>query len=132
MSEVVGRGPEVDRAEELYRAITLSDWWLADPERPRPRSAAFNWPCFSVNIASHTTQQKAVEHLHTVLKCPQGGIVSFNCGTAKDLGFDPRHEPEEGNEAHANVYSDGRSNERKRRAKRLAEDSCSIILEPSF
>ena len=126
------RGPEVDSADELYRAVHLPDWW--NSEINRVRSAAFNWPSFSTNIASIIGEAGAIEHLHEVLKCPDGGIVGFSCGLAKQLGFDPRQEPDPNypaNNAHANVYYDGSTSSRKRRAKELAL-ACQIVRSPQF
>ena len=98
-------------------------------------SAAFSWPVFSVNLASLMSLEDAVRHLREVLKSAKGGIVAFNCGDAKGLGFDPRKEPDPNypqNEAHANVYSDGSDSKRKTRAKKLAASYCQVLLEPSF
>lgn len=132
---MLSRGPEVDPAEDLYRAVTVPDWWNPSGNPPL-RSAAFSWPKFSVNIASLMTPDEAIRHLREVLKCPNGGIVTFNCGDAKALGFDPRREIDPQypkNLAHANVYSDGSRSKRKTRAKQLAVRCChQILLEPSF
>jgi len=135
MPDADARGPEVYRGEDVYRAITVPTWWIAGRGQPLS-SAAFNWPNFSVNIASLMTLDKAVRHLKYVLKSPKGGIVAFNCGDAKDLDFDTYKEPDPAhpeNRAHANVYSDGSHSKRKTRAKKLAE-YCSrrVLLEPSF
>ena len=132
MPDAESRGPEVDPADDLYRAI-VPEWWIEGRDPPLS-SAAFNSERFSVNIASLMTLEEAVRHLCEVLKCPKGGLVAFNCD-AKSLGFDPRKEPDPqypNNLAHANVYSDGSSSMRKRRAKKLAE-CCSrrILRTPS-
>lgn len=135
MPSATERGPSVPDHEELFRAITVPDWWLADPERPRPRSAAFSYPSFSTNIASMILLDGAIRHLAEVLRCPNGAIVGFSCRMAKELGFDPRQELDPAhpdNLAHANVYSDGGSSERKRRAKRLAEEYCRVAKPPTF
>jgi hypothetical protein len=127
-------GPEVDRKEDLYRAIITSTWWIDGRDQPLS-SAAFSWPTFSVNIESLMTFDEAVRHLRAVLKCPKGGLALFNCGRARDLGFDPRKEPDPNhpeNQAHANVYSDGADSKRKTRAKKLAQDWCRVVLKPSF
>lgn len=134
MPDPDSRGPEVDRAEELYRAITVSAWWIADRAQP-VSSAAFSWPVFSANIASIMTFEDAIRHLREILKCPDGGLVAFNVGNAQDLGFDPRKEPDldyPDNRAHANVYSDGSDSKRKTRAKKLAQNYCRIVRTPSF
>jgi len=129
------RGPQVDRVEGLYRAIHLREWWNGEVVPPRPRSAAFNWPSFSVNIASRIGEPGAVRHLEEVLRCPQGALVEFNCGVARDLGFDARKEsdpkyPE--NDAHANVYFDGPNGIRKKHAKKLAREHCRVVRSPQF
>jgi hypothetical protein len=61
--------------------------------------------------------------------------VAFNCGDARDLGFDPRRKPDPNypdNQAHANVYFDGSDSKRKTHAKKLAQNCCQVILKPSF
>ena len=132
MPDVSARGPQVDAAEDLYRAIHLSQWWNEEVTPPRPRSAAFNWAKFSVNVASRIGEEGAVRHLADVLGCPHGAIVAFNCGVARDLAFDARHEPENDNPAHAHVYYDGSNSSRKTRAKKLASYHCRTIRSPSF
>jgi hypothetical protein len=134
MSDAGARGPEVAPAENLYRAIHDQRWWIADRAQPLS-SAAFSWPVFSVNIATLMSLEEAVRHLREVLKSEKGGIVAFNCGDAKGLGFDPRKEADQNypqNKAHANVYSDGNDSKRKTRAKKLAASYCHVMLEPSF
>jgi hypothetical protein len=89
---------------------------------------------FSVNVASMISLEGAIRHMQEVLRRPQGGIVSFNCGEARSLGFDARHEPDPDypeNNAHANVYYDGSDSSRKRTAKKLAE-RCRTRHRPSF
>ena len=135
MPDADGRGPQVDPAEDLYRAIHRLDWWNADVSPPRPRSAAFNWPRFSVSIASEIGEDGAIRHLEEVLHSPQGAIVAFNCGDARTLGFDTRreldpHHPQ--NTAHAHVYYDGSNSSRKTRAKKLVTNHCRTVREPCF
>jgi hypothetical protein len=136
MSDAGGRGPQVDPREDLYRAITTPDWWEADAVPPRPRSAAFRKRKFSVNVASEIGLEGAIRHLCSVLKCPDGGLVSFNCGFARQLGFDARREIDEDyrdNTAHANVYYDGSTNSLKSSAKRLASaEECQVVRSPRF
>lgn len=132
MLEADARGPQVDADEALYRLITTPDWWVA--EQKRPSSAAFDEPKFSVNVASLSTVEETRQQLHDNLKRPEGGIVSFQCGRARELGFDARLERDEAfpnNKAHAHVYYDGTRNSRKKNARRLAQE-CQLILEPSF
>jgi len=125
MSDADVRGPQVDPAEDLYRAITVPKWWDLSVDPPRVRSFAFKVDTpFSVNIASMIGLEGAVRHMRKVLHCPRGGIVSFNSGAARSLGFDARQEPDPeypDNKAHANVYYDGSDSSRKKRAKRLAQ-----------
>lgn len=135
MSDADSRGPQVAPAEDLYRAIHVPDWWDRSVDPPRVRSFAFKVASpFSVNVASQIGLDGAVRHLHEVLCCPWGGIVRFNAGTARSLGFDARHEldpeyPE--NKAHAHVYFDGSPSSRKRAAKLLAE-ACRTVHPPSL
>lgn len=136
MSDGEARGPQVDSAEDMYRAIPIPDWWDSSADPPRPRSLAFKISNpFSVNIVSEIGLDGAIRHLRDVLNSHQGGIVSFNCGNARTLGFDARREldvnyPE--NVAHANVYYNGTNSSRKKRAKKLATEYCQTVLEPSF
>ena len=132
MSDGGARGPLVDASEDLFRCITTRDWWVSDAGRPS--SAAFDEPKFSVNIASLTTVAETEAQLKEQLGKPDGGIVSFHCGRARELGFDARKEIDEqfpDNKAHAHVYYDGGRSSRKKSARRLAEE-CVTILTPSF
>jgi hypothetical protein len=86
----------------LSRAITSRDWWVA--AESRISSAAFAFPVFSVDMASLATPEQTLSRFR-----PESGLVQFNCGAARRLGFDGRQEvdtrfPE--NSAHANVYCD--------------------------
>jgi hypothetical protein len=90
----------------------------------RPSSAIFHHPQFSADIASLTSL------VEMQARWPEGtGIVSFLCSIARQLDFDARHEPENGNNAHANVYSDVPSNKRKRQARQLAA-VCQVLIQP--
>jgi hypothetical protein len=132
MSDGGVRGPQVDATEDLYRCITTPDWWLANAGRPS--SAAFHEPKFSVNVASLTTLAETERQLREQLGKPDAGIVSFQCGRARELGFDARHEIDDrfpDNKAHAHVYYDGGRSSRKKKARRLAEE-CVTVLAPSF
>jgi len=135
MSDADARGPQVEPAEDLYRALHVRDWWDLSADPPRVRSFAFKVHTpFSVNVASMIGLEGALCHMQEVLHSPQGGIVSFNCGKARSLGFDARHERDPGypdNEAHANVYYHGSDSRRKRAAKMLAEE-CETKHRPSF
>ncbi len=126
MDEASSRGPEVKGEEYLYRAITFPSWWVSQEQRPS--SAAFNYPNFSVDIASLTDPN------NTLSRFRKGtGLVSFNCGKARALSFDARHEKDENyphNEAHANVYCDCGSRKRKSCSRQLVT-LCEVIEEPN-
>ena len=135
MSDADNRGPQVESAEDLYRALHVRDWWDLNVDPPRVSSFAFKVHTpFSVNVASMIGLEGAICHMQEVLHSSQGGIVSFNCGKVRSLGFDARHEPDPDfpdNEAHANVYYHGSDSSRKRAAKKLAEQ-CETKHRPSF
>jgi hypothetical protein len=126
MNEKQLRHEPVAPQEDLYRAIS-PEWF----KERRVSSAAFNWPYFSVDVASLTTAERTLSRFQV-----DSGLVSFNCGEATEIGFRAFHEidPEyPHNDAHAHVYSDGRSNERKRRSRRLLESiGLKILREPTL
>ncbi len=128
-------GAQVDPREDLLRALVVRDWWDLNVDPPRVRSFAFKVSTpFSVNVASMIGLEGAVRHMVEVLHCPDGGIVSFNCGEARNVGFDARDELDphyHDNKAHANVYYWGSSSRRKRDAKALAE-MCVTVHRPRF
>jgi hypothetical protein len=129
MSEGTSPGPEVDPKEDLYRCLTTPAWWV--PEEKRPSSAAFRHPSFSADVVSMTDSPRS-----TLSRFAAGcGLVQFNYGNAKRLGFVARHEKDPefpDNEAHANVYSSPHANKRKAMAQKLAQDYCTVVVEPSF
>src|SRR5690606_33257557 len=86
MSTADSRGPVVGDAEMLLRFITSPDWW----RETGPTSAAFKSSPFSVNVESLTTIEESTRQLHSDLKRPNGGIVRFNCGASRQIGFDTR------------------------------------------
>ncbi|HET6884026.1 MAG TPA: hypothetical protein VFI31_27985 [Pirellulales bacterium] len=121
------RGPQVPASEALRRAITSLDWWVAAEDRVS--SAAFAFPVFSVDVASLATPEQTLGRFKA--GC---GLVQFNSGAARQLGFDARQEldarfPE--NSAHANVYCDLPKNERKRRAQQLVS-LATILRAPTL
>lgn len=135
MADVGSRGRQVEPAENLYRAIPSPEWLNFSRDPPSVSSYAFkvNSP-FSVNVASLIGLDGAIRHMKEVLKCQDGGIVAFNCGQARSLGYDARHEPDPNfrdNKAHANVYFDGTNSTRKKAAKKLAM-LCELVHRPSF
>jgi hypothetical protein len=133
MSQPATPGPEVDVQEDLYRCITTPAWWV--PEENRPSSAAFKQPDFSTDMVSI-----ARTPTYTLSRFPPGcGLVLFNYGDAKAIGFlarremDPAH-PE--NLAHANVYNRMPSgSKRKTMAQMLVEkivEKNTIVMVPNF
>ena len=133
MSAPPAPGPEVDAKEDLWRCITTPDWWVA--EQKRPSSAAFKRPDFSTDIASIAETAS-----YTLCRFPTGcGLVSFNCGAARTIGFVARKEEDPDhptNQAHANVYNPITSgSKRKTMAQKLAQwvvDNGGVLAEPNF
>jgi hypothetical protein len=82
----------------------------------RLSSAAFHEPKFSVNIASIEDHAATLQRFGA--DC---GLAEFLCGDALALGYAVYHEPENNNPAHAHVYADFGANERKRKARSLAD-----------
>ncbi len=127
MANDSSRGPPVDATETLYRGISCKQWW--DAIAQSPTSGAFRHDVFSVDVASKTTS-----HQDTLAHLPPGsGLVAFNCGEARALGFDARDEidqesPE--NQAHANVYCDLPTKQKLRAAQKL-KLKCQVI-QPSM
>lgn len=120
-------GPEVPAGESLRRAITSRDWWVSAENRIS--SAAFTFPVFSVDMASLATHEQTLSRFK-----PGAGLVEFNAGAARQLGFDARQEIDgnfPGNLAHANVYCTLPKNERKRRAQQLVSLT-TVVRVPTF
>jgi hypothetical protein len=73
---------------------------------------------------------------YTLGRFPAGcGLVLFNYGAAKGLGFLARHEEDPqypDNKAHANVYTSPVTKKRKVMAHNLAQEHCTVVVEPSF
>ena len=128
MSTEVTPGPEVETVENLFRCLTTPDWWVA--QERRPSSAAFKQPTFSTDVESLAgTPQYTLARFSA--EC---GIVVFNYGNAKAIGFLARLETDPefpDNRAHANVYNDGGSSKRKTMAQKLVE-KCTVLIEPTF
>ena len=131
MTDESARGPQVQSHEELLRAIVRPEWWNVVEDRPS--SAVFSFPKFSAFIESKTTED------HPTRKLPVGsgqfpdgsGLLRFNSGTARELDFDARHEPEGGDDSHANVYCDLNSNQRKKRIRKFLEaPTTSVVVAP--
>ena len=125
MTELSPWGPEVPAGETLLRAITRPEWW--DPEERHLSSAAFSRPKFSASILSKLDDENEM-----LERFQQGtGLARFNCGEARELGFDARHEPEEDHDDHANVYStDLNGSQRKKLARKLVE-AAKIARDPN-
>jgi hypothetical protein len=128
MSVASTPGPEVADHDDVYRGITTPSWWVA--EEGRPSSAAFRHPRFSVDVVSLAGSPE-----HTLSHLPVGsGLVSFNCGAARQIGFVTRLERDAmhpDNSAHANVYSSPSSSKRKVMAQKLV-GLCTLVREPAF
>jgi hypothetical protein len=109
-------GPSLDASLSLLRAI-VSDWW--DDTHGRPRAAAFNFGCFSVNVhRSDDSLRWFAQRLPRTVE-----VVSFNVDRANSLGYDCRDEPDENypeNPDHAHVYNPNPHSKRKARAQQLA------------
>jgi hypothetical protein len=119
-------GPPVGDDEELYRCIAHPHWW--DAKERRITSAAFKFPCFSVDVASLAGSPDA-----TLARFRPGtGLVSFSCRAARELGCDIRQEVDPNspdNAAHAHVYMPA---ERRKAVARKLADTCTVVREPSF
>jgi hypothetical protein len=126
MTEKQLRREPVAPQEDLYRVIS-PEWF----KERRISSVAFDWPFFSVDVASLTTVERTLSRFRL-----ESGLVSFNCGEATEIGFRALHEVDPdypNNDAHAHVYSDGRRSERKRRSQRLlASTGLKVIREPTL
>jgi hypothetical protein len=116
------RGTEVPADEDLLRGIVHPDWW--DAESKHVSSAIFAFPKFSAFVASMSDEDELLSRFRRGT-----GMVRFNCGVARALGFNACHEPEQGNEAHANVYCDLPSSKRKKQARLLVE-AAQVTREP--
>jgi hypothetical protein len=119
-------GPPVRDEEELFRCIAYPNWW--NEEEHRITSAAFKFPCFSVDVASLAGSPEATLSRFR----PGTGLVTFPCRLARELGCDVRLEsdptsPE--NQAHAHVYVP--TEKRKTIARKLVDASI-VLRRPSF
>jgi hypothetical protein len=120
-------GPPVPDAEDAYRAVLVADHWKT--EESRPSSALFDDDVLSAELCSRALPSETVGRMiarnKKVLR-----LVRFNCGQARQIGFDTRDERDQvdpGNKAHVHVYNtwfdmqDLSNNQRKRKAKRMSE-----------
>ena len=117
MTNESSRGPEVPPHEDLLRVILHPYWW--DPKDCHVSSAIFGFPKFSAFIASMTTEEALLKRFRS-----GSGMLKFNCGVARRHGFDAHHEPEQDDNAHANVY---RINKSKKHARELLRETSTII-----
>jgi hypothetical protein len=119
-------GPQVGDENDLYRCIAYPHWW--NEREQRITSAAFKFPCFSVDVAALAGSHEAT--LSRFL--PGTGLVVFACRAARELGCDVRLEPDPTcpeNQAHAHVYLP--AEKRKTVARKLVEAS-TVLRPPSF
>ena len=109
--------------------LTTMSWWVA--EEGRPSSAAFKQPDFSTDVASIAGSPQ-----YTLARFQPGcGLVAFNYGDAKGLGFIARHEIDPqfpDNKAHANLYNPHASSRRKSMAQKLAQEFCRVLVVPTL
>jgi hypothetical protein len=120
------RGAQVGDDEQLYRCIAYTNWW--NEEEQRITSAAFKFPCFSVDVASLAGSPEST--LSRFL--PGTGLVVISCRAAKELGCDVRLEPDPHcpeNQADARVYMP--VEKRKAMARKLVEAS-TVVRKPGF
>lgn len=117
------RGSVVPDGDTLFRVIVPKAAAVWFPNGALS-SVAFNYPVFSVDVARLSTVAETLARWE-----PGSVVIQFRCGDARALGFDARLEPENGNDAHANVYCDHPPNERKRRARQLAA-LCTVLTPP--
>jgi hypothetical protein len=128
MTVATPTGPPVADCEELYRCLMYQKWWNADENRVS--SAAFNFPRFSVDVASISGSEENT--LAPFL--PGTGLVVFNCGKAREQGCQTHLEPDEqrlDNKAHAHVYLPPSSGQRKRAVQHLIK-ICTVLRKPNL
>ena len=95
-------GPQVPDIEDLYRALLHAEWYIEDETPPVVSTAAFAYDRFSADIAGRTSPEKVLSRFNEGT-----GLVEFNCGKAREVGFDAHEEKDKknpGNDAHAHVY----------------------------
>jgi hypothetical protein len=119
-------GPQVPDDENAYRVVVAPSQW--DPSIDLPSSAFFDDDVISAELCSRATPQETVGR-----QVARGKkalyLVQFNCGSARQIGFDTRDERDKidpDNIAHVHVYNSwydtelGRSH-RKAKAKLLSK-----------
>lgn len=133
MTAEASRGPDVPPHEDLLRVMMHPHWW--NEAEQRPSSALFAFAKFSAYIASLTTPDHPVRRLPEESgRFPAGsGVLSFQCGEARTLGYDARHEPENGDNSHAHVYCELNAKQRKKNfQKLLALATTRVVVKPTF
>jgi hypothetical protein len=89
----------------------------------RATSAAFKDPQMSVDILSMTTVDESYQRAE---KQGKNAVVSFSYQQVKDLELEIKHDPIDGNEAHALVLG----NKTKSIARKLA-NACKVEVYPT-
>jgi hypothetical protein len=125
-------GPIVADHEYALRAVLCAAHWF--PDEDRPSSALFNNDYFSVDLRSKTTIEESVSRM-TANGKKVLGMVDFNCGGAREIGFVTRDEldPQQpDNLAHAHTYNtkfeELGDKARKKHAKKLVEICTRVIV----
>jgi hypothetical protein len=93
-----------------------------DPKENRVTSAAFKDPQMSVDILSMTTVDESYQRAE---KQGKNAVVSFSYQQVKDLELEVKHDPIDGNNAHALVLG----NKTKSIARKLAK-ACNVEVYP--
>jgi tRNA(Leu) C34 or U34 (ribose-2'-O)-methylase TrmL len=93
-----------------------------DWKENRATSAAFKDPQMSVDILSMTTVDESYQRAQ---KQGKNAVVSFTYQQVKDLELEVKHDPVDGNNAHALVLG----NKTKSIAKKLAQ-ACKVEIYP--
>jgi hypothetical protein len=109
-------GRQLDATLNLLRALVV-DWW--DDIHLRPKAAAFNFACFSVN--AHRSDGSILWFAQRLPKTVE--VASFGVERAHAFGYNCRDEPDEQypeNADHAHVYNPNPHSKRKTRAQELA------------
>ena len=91
-------------------------------EENRPTSAAFKDPEMSVDILSMTTVSESYERAR---KLGKNAVASFSYQQAIELGLEVKHDPIEGNDAHALVLGKKTNSISKKLAR-----SCQVEVYP--
>jgi hypothetical protein len=126
-------GPQVPASEDAYRPILTMLHWSAEDDRPS--SACFDTDYLSVELCSRTSASDSARR-QQVRDRTVFYVVRFNCGAAREIGFDTRDERDDidpDNSAHAHLYNtwfdQGLSNnQRKKRCRHMSELCVSVTF----